>query len=170
MVKKDLQDVEFDMQWSFTSIIPFISSICPSDTYKIYKSGNNVRIDTTLVGFEKLSWVRGNISFIFNGNDKRFCICDHDTKTVQQIWPKDFSIDETGIEEDISVALNTPIHASPSFNLDSFVATRAKSGFYGFRVILISFSMIKLKWLKDIPLLFGILIHSMLHSWRDMNI
>ena len=42
--------------------------MCPSDTYKIYKSKSSVRIDTTLVGFDQASnWQRGNRSFIFSG-------------------------------------------------------------------------------------------------------
>jgi hypothetical protein len=35
-------------------------------------------------------------------------VLDHDTKTIQQIWPNDFAITEEQIEEDISVSLNTP--------------------------------------------------------------
>ena len=39
--------------------------MCPSDTYKIWKKGTNVRVDTSLVGFENMQWLRGNQSFIF---------------------------------------------------------------------------------------------------------
>ena len=41
--------------------------------------------------------------------DAKLVIVDRDTKKVQQLWPKDFTITEEAIEEDISVALNTPI-------------------------------------------------------------
>jgi septin 4 len=46
--------------------------MCPSDTYKIYKQGCNVRVDTTLVGFDQnvVNWERGNMSFIFKGAGK----------------------------------------------------------------------------------------------------
>lgn len=108
-VNQDLQNLEFDMQWSFKSIIPFIGSLCPFDTYKVYKKGPLVRIDTTLVGYEQLNWIRGNISIIFHGSgDPRLVILDHDTKIIQQIWPNDFSISDEQIEQDISIALNTP--------------------------------------------------------------
>ena len=49
------------------SAVPLLSRICPSDVYKVYKEGSNVRIDTTLLGFEQNKWVRGNKSFIFKG-------------------------------------------------------------------------------------------------------
>ena len=39
--------------------------MCPSDTYKIWKKDTNVRVDTSLVGFENMQWLRGNQSFIF---------------------------------------------------------------------------------------------------------
>lgn len=36
--------------------------------YKVYKRGSNVRIDTTLLGFDHTTWQRGNRSYIFKGN------------------------------------------------------------------------------------------------------
>lgn len=47
-----------------------MSNICPSDVYKVYKRGSNVRIDTTLLGFDTTSWQRGNRSYIFKGQSK----------------------------------------------------------------------------------------------------
>lgn len=44
--------------------------MCPSDTYKVYKQGSNVRIDTTLLGFDHANWQRGNLSFVFKGQSK----------------------------------------------------------------------------------------------------
>ena len=41
--------------------------------------------------------------------DPKLVIIDRDTKIIQQIWPKDFTIDEAALEEDINVLLNTPI-------------------------------------------------------------
>lgn len=49
-----------------------VAKACPSDVYKIYKSGGNVRIDTTLVGFNGSSWERGNKSFLFQANSNSF--------------------------------------------------------------------------------------------------
>ena len=44
--------------------------MCPSDTYKVYKQGSNVRIDTTLLGFDHANWQRGNRSYVFKGQSK----------------------------------------------------------------------------------------------------
>ena len=44
--------------------------MCPSDTYKVYKQGSSVRVDTTLLGFDQSSWQRGNKSYIFVGESK----------------------------------------------------------------------------------------------------
>lgn len=44
--------------------------MCPSDTYKVYKQGSNVRIDTTLLGFDHTNWQTGNRSYVFQGHSK----------------------------------------------------------------------------------------------------
>lgn len=58
-------------QCMFTCVaVPLVSRMCPSDTYKVYKQGSKVRIDTTLLGFDQNHWQRGNTSFIFHGQSE----------------------------------------------------------------------------------------------------
>ncbi|KAM9613634.1 ankyrin repeat domain-containing protein 13B isoform 2-T2 [Morphnus guianensis] len=66
------------------SPVPLVSKICPSDTYKVWKSGQNLRVDTTLLGFDHMTWQRGNRSFVFRGQDTSAVVMeiDHDRRVV----------------------------------------------------------------------------------------
>ena len=119
---------DIELKWSVYSWVPLVSRWCPNDHYKIWKKGAGpwplvvcvsvcacvcvcvrvryvcahlrveLRVDTTLVGFENLSWLRGHLSFVFCGDksatpgelvivnyDKK--LVDYMMKAVRRLFP-----------------------------------------------------------------------------------
>ena len=66
---RNLGDFVVDLKWDFTSWLPLVSRILPSDICKISKKGASIRLDTTLVDFSEMRWERGDITFLYR--------CDH---------------------------------------------------------------------------------------------
>ncbi|GAB6030332.1 hypothetical protein CHUAL_005999 [Chamberlinius hualienensis] len=120
--------------------------MCPSDTYKVYKRGCNVRIDTTLLGFEQSTWQRGNRSYIFKGQRDAAVMVeiDHDTRQVyveQQSILASHGVSEVGggcgvglraTEEVVAARLTTPI-VSTFIDTDKISFERNRSGIWGWR-------------------------------------
>lgn len=86
-----LPDFSIDLNFECSSAyIPFISSLAPSDTYKIYKRGTDLRLDMTLIGFKRFQSVRGNLTVLYKGrghpNEGELLLIDKDRKTINSIF------------------------------------------------------------------------------------
>lgn len=126
------------MKWEFTSWVPLASRMCPSDTYKVYKQGSNVRIDTTLLGFDHANWQRGNRSYVFKGQNDGATMMevDHDTRKVYVEHMKLISDDNIQLmepsEEGVIARLTNPI-VTTYIDTDKISFERNKAGLWGWR-------------------------------------
>jgi len=79
-------DFELRMHWAFTSWIPLVSRLLPSDTFTIYKRGTSLRLDSTLLAMNGLTWERGALSLVVWGADMprpgATFVLDHDMQTA----------------------------------------------------------------------------------------
>lgn len=86
---EDISDFQIDMKFEWkSSIIPFIGTFAPSETFRIYKRDSNIRVDLYNKGDKTKN--SSNVSILFKGRDTKnpgeLFVVNHNTQKITSIF------------------------------------------------------------------------------------
>lgn len=122
-------DFYMELKWDFTSWVPLVSRILPSDICKIHKRGSCIRLDSTLVDFNDMRWERGDVSFLFIGHVKpseALTVLDNKECLYQRVR---YEETEMEIEDEVDILMSSDIMAA-QMSTKSITFTKAQSGWF----------------------------------------
>lgn len=127
---KKLGDFVVDLKWDFSSWLPLVSRILPSDICKISKKGASIRLDTTLVDFTEMRWERGDITFLYKGEAKTpeesLFVLDNKLKVYQKVRYEESDVE---FEDEVDLLMSSDI-VSAQVSTKPISFTRVQSGWF----------------------------------------
>lgn len=122
-------DFYMELKWDFTSWVPLVSRILPSDICKIHKKGSCIRLDTTIVDFNDMRWDRGDVSFLFLGHvrpSEALTVLDNKALVYQKVRHEETEME---IEDEVDILMSSDIVAV-QMSTKSITFSRAQSGWF----------------------------------------
>lgn len=124
---RSLGDFSLELKWDFSSWVPLVSRILPSDVCRISKQGAAVRLDTTLVDFSEMRWERGDITFLYRGDQpshQALCVLDNKAEVYQFVRHQESELE---FEDEVDLLMSSDI-VSAQISTKPITFTREKAG------------------------------------------
>jgi len=124
---RNLEDFTLELKWDFSSWVPLVSKVLPSDVCKISKRGTSIRLDTTLVDFSEMRWERGDITFLYRGDktpEISLCVLDNKAGVYQYVSHQESELE---LEDEVDLLMSTDIEAV-QMSTKPITFTREKTG------------------------------------------
>ncbi|ESN90686.1 hypothetical protein HELRODRAFT_108743 [Helobdella robusta] len=142
-----VRDFQLTLKWDFHSWVPFLSRYLPSDVCKVYKKGNKIRLDSTLLDFRESMWQKGDVSFIFNATKNQPLLMLDNVQQVVHAVKTQYNASRSSSSSFVNDAgydVNSDLHGqdydtaylmahsiiSASLDSNNVIFTRTKSGYF----------------------------------------